>query len=103
MPYCRYCTALVTRKDNGEEDTYAFACALADQIFFPPALYKNKDNNEMKYRTFCLPDMERTRTDKSSLEFVIWRMTQQKYSDRLHDINEMRKLISGITHVDARA
>ena len=89
------------REKYGEEDTYAFACAVADIIFFPTSLpqYKNKDNTSLKYRTFCLPDMEQKREDKASLEYVIWRMTQQAYPKRLHDFDEMRTLVKAVTHV----
>lgn len=89
------------RKTHGEEDTYAFACAVADILFFPISnpLYKNKDSDALKYRDYCLPDMARTRQDTTSLEYVIWRMTQGAHADRLHDIDEMRALVKGVTHL----
>jgi hypothetical protein len=93
----------VRRKEHGEEDTYAFACAVADILYFPGSKYRNKDTNEMKYRDYCLPDMASKRTDKTSLEYVVWRMTQQAYANRLHDLPEMRKLIGGVTHLVDKA
>lgn len=82
-------------KENGEEDTYAFGCAVADVIFMGGKEFKNKD----KYRDFCLPDMERTRTDKKSLEYVIWRMTQQKRADREHDFKKMHAMVDAVTRI----
>jgi hypothetical protein len=88
------------RKEHGEEDTYAFACAVADLLFFTGPEFKNKDSNELKYRTFCLPDMERPRRDVASLEYVVWRMTQGKWEDREHSIPAMKALLGAVTHLE---
>jgi hypothetical protein len=46
-----------------------------------------------------MPDMDKERKDKASLEYLVWRMTQQKWEDRLHDFDEMRRLVNGVTHI----
>lgn len=81
--------------EHGEEDTYAFACAVADVVYMGGKEFKNKD----KYRTNCLPDMDRKRADKSSLEYVVWRMTQQRYEDREHSFSTMHKLVDSVKRV----
>jgi hypothetical protein len=90
---------VASRKTHGEEDSYAFACAIADILFFPPSLYKNKDSDEMKYRNYCLPNMEKQRSDASSLEYVMWRMSQQRSEDRVHSFKQMREMVNAVTHV----
>jgi hypothetical protein len=52
-----------------------------------------------RYRDHCLPDMNVTRTDTSSLEYVVWRMTQQRWEDRVHDFDEMRRLVDRVTRL----
>jgi hypothetical protein len=43
--------------------------------------------------------MNVTRTDTSSLEYVVWRMTQQRWEDRVHDFDEMRRLVDRVTRL----
>jgi hypothetical protein len=76
------------RRINGYDDMYAIACNFADKFY--------KGAKGGKYRTYCLPDQDRERTDPSKLEYVIWRMTARNRPDRLGDPATLHDMLNKV-------
>jgi hypothetical protein len=78
------------RQTNGYDDMYAIACDFGDMF------YLRNGAKGGKYRTYCLPDQDRERTDPSKLEYVIWRMTARNRPDRLGDPATLHNMLSAV-------
>lgn len=68
---------------------YAMGCNFANAFYMKGA----------KYRTYCLKDDDEPRTDETSLEYVLWRLTRHKRADRLEDVPVLLNVISNVTHI----
>ena len=62
----------------------------------PPRQERVKVGRSKRYRTYCLEEQERERTDVRTLEYLVWRMTSQRHADRLHDIDKMLLMLEGV-------